>query len=74
MSRCELKYFTFSFINFSNESHITFSHQHMIKQQRYGVVVITTAQHSPKLEFRFCAGSNPARDVSEICDGKDLWQ
>ena len=38
-----------------------------------GVVVITTAQlHSTKPEFRFCAGSNPARGVSEIRDGEDL--
>ena len=34
---------------------------------RHGVVVITTAQlHSTKTELRFCAGSNPARGVSEI--------
>ena len=32
-----------------------------------GVVVITTAQlHSTKFELKFCAGSNPARGVSEI--------
>ena len=38
-----------------------------------GVVVITTAQlHSTKPEFRFCPGSNPACDVSEICSGEDL--
>ena len=38
-----------------------------------GVVVITTAQlHSTKPEFKFCAGSNPARDVSEIRDVEDL--
>ena len=38
-----------------------------------GVVVITTAQlHSMKPEFRFCAGSNPAHGISEICDGEDL--
>ena len=38
-----------------------------------GVVVITTAQlHSTKPELRFCAGSNPARGVSEIHDGEDL--
>ena len=38
-----------------------------------GVVVITTAQlHSTKPELRFCAGSDPARSVSEICDGEDL--
>ena len=38
-----------------------------------GVVVITTAQlHSTKPEFRFCAGSNPARGASEIRDGEDL--
>ena len=42
---------------------------------RRGVVVITTAQlHSSKSELRFCAGSNPARCVSEIRDGEDLWQ
>ena len=35
----------------------------------------TTAQlHSTKPELRFCAGSNPARGVSEIRDGEDLWQ
>ena len=40
---------------------------------RRGVVVITTAQlHSIKSELRFCAGSNPARGVSEIRDGEDL--
>ena len=34
-----------------------------------GVVVITTAQlHSTKSELRFCAGSDPAPGVSEICD------
>ena len=39
------------------------------------VVVITTAQlHSTKTELRSCAGSNPARGVSEIRDGGDLWQ
>ena len=38
-----------------------------------GVVVITAAQlHSTKPELRFCAGSNPARGVSEIRDGEDL--
>ena len=40
-----------------------------------GVVVITAAQlHLTKPELRFCAGSNPARGVSEIRDGEDLWQ
>ena len=42
---------------------------------RRDVVVITTAQlHSNKPELRFCAGSNPARGVSEIRDREDLWQ
>ena len=37
------------------------------------VVAITTAQfHSTKSEL--CASSNPARGVSKIRDGKDLWQ
>ena len=36
---------------------------------------ITTAQlHSTKPEIRFCTGSNPARTMSEICGGEDLWQ
>ena len=37
------------------------------------VVVITTAQlYLLKPELIFCVGSNPARGVSEIPDGKDL--
>ena len=44
-----------------------------LSQWCHGVVVITTAQlHSTKLEFRFCAGSNSARDLLEIRDGEDL--
>ena len=39
------------------------------------VVVITIADfHSIKPKLRFCAGSNPACDVSEIRDGEDLWK
>ena len=38
-----------------------------------GAVVITTAQlHSTKPALGFCAGSNPARGISEIRDGEDL--
>ena len=45
----------------------------MTAMWRRGVVVITTAQfHSTKPELRFCAGSSPARGVSEIRDGEDL--
>ena len=40
-----------------------------------GRYVNTTAQlHSMKPEFRFCAGSNPACGMSEIRNGKNLWQ
>ena len=40
-----------------------------------GVVFITTAQlQSTKPKLRFCAGSYSFRSVSEIRDGKDLWQ
>ena len=53
----------------------------LIKRQAWGcmwcrgVVVITTAQlHSTRAELRLWAGSNPARGVSEIRDGEDLWQ
>ena len=36
-------------------------------------VIITNAKlHSKKAEFRFCAGSNPARGVPKVCDGKNL--
>ena len=38
-----------------------------------GVVLITTTQpHSTKPELRFCAGSKPARGVSEIRNGENL--
>ena len=41
----------------------------------HGVVVIVTVEfHSTKSEIRFCAGSNPAASVLEICDGESLWQ
>ena len=37
-------------------------------------MVITTAQlYSFKPGFRFCTCLNPARDVSEIYDGENLW-
>ena len=39
----------------------------------HGVVVITTAQlHSTKPELRFCACSNPACGMLEVCNGEDL--
>ena len=42
---------------------------------RRGIAVIITAQlHPTKPELRFCAGSNPARGVSEIRDSEDLWR
>ena len=45
------------------------------RDQWHDVVVITTAQlHSTKSELRFRAGSNPARGVSEICNGENPWQ
>ena len=45
----------------------------MNKKVRYGVVVITTAQHhSTQPELKFCTGSNPARGMSEIRDGENL--
>ena len=46
----------------------------MIIIEKNGVGVVTTTQvHPTKPELRFCAGSNPAHGVSEICDGEDLW-
>ena len=43
------------------------------KVDHYGIVAIITAQlHSPKLELRFYACSNPVRDMP-ICDGVNLW-
>ena len=39
------------------------------------VVIITNAQlHSRKPELSFRRSSDPARGVSEICDGEDLGQ
>ena len=46
-----------------------------LKLRRCGVAVITAVQlHPTKPELRFCAGSNPTRSVSEICDREDLWE
>ena len=39
-----------------------------------GLVVITAQLHSTNPELRFCAGLNPARGVSKIRHGEDLWQ
>ena len=37
-------------------------------------LVITAAQlHLTKPELRFCTGSNSNRDLSKICDGKNIW-
>ena len=45
----------------------------MYEEYPCGPVVIATVQlHSTKPELRSCAGSNPARGVSEIRDGEDL--
>ena len=42
---------------------------------RRGVVVFATKKiDATKPNLRFCAGSNPACSVSEICDGNDLYQ
>ena len=47
----------------------------MKKTWRRGVVaVITTNTNFTKPELRFWTGSNPARGVSEVCDGSNLWQ
>ena len=53
----------------------TYAHIHTAQHSflRRGVMAIATAQlHSTKPEFRFCAGSNPARSVSEIHDGEKI--
>ena len=48
-------------------------HRGVIVITTAGVVVITTAKlHSTKPKLRFYAGSNPARDVSEILSGEDF--
>ena len=46
----------------------------LTKPWRRDRVVITTAQlHSTNPKLRFCAGSDPAQDVSKVRNG-DLWQ
>ena len=55
------------------ESFATLSTLNVCECPRRGVVIIITTQlHLTKPELRFCAGSNPARGVSEIRDGEDL--
>ena len=44
-----------------------------VAQWRRGVVVISTPQfHLTNSELKPCAGSNPARGVSELRNGEDL--
>ena len=45
---------------------------HITTAQPYVVVITTTQLHSTKPELRFCAGSNPARGMSEICGSGNL--
>ena len=52
---------------------ISFSVKQSTAQLHSTAQLITTAQlHSTKPELRLCAGSSPARGVSEIRDGEDL--
>ena len=49
------------------------NHQSVVIERSRGVMVINTAQfHSTKPELRLCAGSKPARGVSDISDSEDL--
>lgn len=36
------------------------------------VVIKTVYLHSTKPDLKFCESSNPACEISEICDGEDL--
>ena len=36
------------------------------------MVCITSRLHSTEFELRFCAGSNPALGVSEVCHGENF--
>ena len=76
---CIITYYTLMILKFNSKNAWFKGHPQQIPKPISlwcrGVVVITTAQlHSTKPELRFCAGSNPARDVSEIRDGEDIWQ
>ena len=56
-----------AFINWKSKSEET---KKSMESWRCGVVVITIPElHSTNPELRFCAGSNPARSVLELCDG-----
>ena len=51
-----------------------YSDAYILATEDIGLVVVisTTQLHSSKPKIRFCAGYNPARGMSEICDGEDL--
>ena len=75
MNRQEIKVHLrhFNIRNSCGIPHISLNFITLYQMWRRGVVVITTAKlHSAKPELRFCAGSNPARSVSEIRDDEDL--
>ena len=55
------------FIPRSSSEKFTLVHEFCSSMDSCCAVVITTTQlHSTKPEFRFCAGSNSARGVSDI--------
>ena len=37
------------------------------------VIVTNALLHSKNLDLQFCAGSNPAWGVSEVCDDENHW-
>ena len=81
-NRPKMRFFKFFFFYQSFLSKTLTIHRTRVERMRpslffstfFTVVAITTAQlHSTKPELKFCVGSNPARGVSEIRDGEDLY-
>ena len=77
---CKSSYMEVFFKEVAFKNFVKFSGKHLCRSLycRKTLVsesLLANAQlHSTKPEFRFCASSNPACVVWEVCDGEDLWQ
>ena len=74
-------YFSYSLVNqicplLMEFTELTCSCKHVKKINQHlwirsAVVMTTSKLHSTKSKLRFCAGSNLARTLTEICDGEN---
>ena len=77
---CKSSYLEVFFKEVAFKNFVKFSGKHLCrslycrKTLASESLLVNAQLHSTKPELRFCASSNPACVVWEVCDGEDLWQ